>query len=122
MVPDFRQPVRDRWTRTNGRRLDHVFDTELRTTRRLLGRAYALHRAAGPRTRSSRFRSWSSLSSDGTYWRACRLPDDAAHPTRSTNLRSGSVCRGCWGGAGVTAGFGAAVRGGSAVTTRTTPK
>ena len=24
---------------------------------------------------------------------ACRLLDDAAHPTHSTNLRSGSVCR-----------------------------
>jgi hypothetical protein len=29
---------------------------------------------------------------------ACRLLDDAAHPTHSTNLRSGSVCRSCWGG------------------------
>jgi hypothetical protein len=26
---------------------------------------------------------------------ACRLLDDAAHPTHSTNLRSGSVCRSC---------------------------
>ena len=29
---------------------------------------------------------------------ACRLLDDAAHPTHSTNLRSGSVCRSCLGG------------------------
>ena len=28
---------------------------------------------------------------------ACRLLDDAAHPTHSTNLRSGSVSRSCWG-------------------------
>jgi len=26
---------------------------------------------------------------------ACRLLNDAAHPTHSTNLRSGSVCRSC---------------------------
>src|SRR4029453_3061315 len=53
---------------------------------------------------------------------ACRLLDDAAHPTHSTNLVQARSAAAAGEGAGVTARFGAAVRGGSAVTTRATPK
>src|SRR6188472_4595831 len=77
---------------------------------------------ASPRTRSSRSRPWSSLSSDGTYRRpvgSSMMP--RIRPFRRTYVQARSSAA-AGEGAGVTAGFGAAVRGGSAVTTRATPK
>jgi len=77
---------------------------------------------SSPRTRSSKTRSWSSLSSDGTY----RGPVGPSmmpriRPIRRTYVQARSPAA-AEEGAGVTAGFGAAVRGGSAVTTTATPK
>ena len=77
---------------------------------------------SSPRTRSSRSRPWSSLSSDGTYRRPVgpsTMP--RIRPIRRTYVQARSAAA-AEEGAGVTAGFDAAVRGGSAVTTRATPK
>src|SRR5512133_2716773 len=84
--------------------------------------AYALHRT--PAVAHARARS-PSLVLAKQRWNvseACRLLDDAAHPTHSTNLGQARSAAAAEEGAGVTARFGAAVRGGSAVTTRATPK
>jgi len=40
-------------------------------------------------------RRWSWLNKRWSVSEACRLVDDVAHPTHSTSLRSGSVCRSC---------------------------
>ena len=77
---------------------------------------------SSPRTRSSRSRPWSWLSSDGTYRRpvgSSMMP--RIRPIRRTYVQARSAAA-AGEGAGVTARFGAAVRGGSAVTTRATPK
>ena len=77
---------------------------------------------SSPRTRSSKVPSLVLAKQRWNVSEACRLLDDAAHPTHSTNLGQARSAAAAEEGAGVTAGFGAAVRGGSAVTTRATPK
>jgi hypothetical protein len=96
------------------------FGESRRTVAVAPGASVAVFRS--PRTRSSRSRPWSSLSSDGTYRRpvgSSMMP--RIRPIRRTYVHARSAAA-AGEGAGVTARFGAAVRGGSAVTTRATPK
>jgi hypothetical protein len=84
--------------------------------------AYALHRTPALAHARAGPVPWAWLSSDGAYRRPVgfsMMP--RIRPVRRTYVQARSAAA-AEEGAGVTAGFGAGLRGGSAVTTRATPK
>ena len=94
-VPDLRQPVRDRWTRGNGRRLERVLDTEMadQPTGYLAVHTHFIE--LQPSHALEEFPFLVLVKQRRNVTEACRLLNDAAHPAHSTNLRSGSVWRSC---------------------------